>query len=62
VATLEQKVDHPHFGISQINSTLHTTTTIVCQILIESTPPKISTKFENSLLVAISSNTWQASN
>jgi hypothetical protein len=53
VATLKQKLDHTHFEISQTNSTLHTTTTIVCQILYESTPPKFISKFENFLLVAI---------
>jgi hypothetical protein len=57
VATLKESVDHTHFEISQINSILHTTTTLTSQILFEALPPKIIAKFKNLFLSAITSNT-----
>jgi hypothetical protein len=53
VATFKQILDCAIFEILQINSNLHTTTTIVCQIIYESTPPKFTAKFENSFHAAI---------
>jgi hypothetical protein len=61
VATSKQILDYAIFGFSQINSIWHTTTTIVCQIIFESTPPKIFAKFKNISHAAIVSNTWWAS-
>jgi hypothetical protein len=60
VATFKQIQDYAHFEFLQTNLILHTTTTIVSQILYESTPPKIIAKCQNSSLAAIVSNTWQA--
>jgi hypothetical protein len=57
VATLKQKLDHTLFGFLQTTSILHTTTTIVFQLLYESTPPKIFAKFKNYSFSAITTNT-----
>jgi hypothetical protein len=60
VGTFKQIQDGAKFEISQTNSILHPTTTIVCQILYETTPPKFKPKFKIFLLAAIVSNTWWA--
>jgi hypothetical protein len=57
VATFKQILDCAIFEILQINSNLHTTTTIVCQLIYESNPPKFITKFQNKSLEAIWSST-----
>jgi hypothetical protein len=59
VATLNQREDHPHFGFSQNNTILSTTTTLL-QILFKYTPPKRFAKFKQKFHAAISSNTLQA--
>jgi hypothetical protein len=58
VATSNQ--DHAILGFSQTSFFLHTTTTNMCQILIESHPPKSLAKFKNKVLSAILTNTWWA--
>jgi hypothetical protein len=60
VATFNQIQDYANFGFSQNHPFLHTTTTNMCHLLIESLPPKRIAKFKNYFLSAILSNTLWA--
>jgi hypothetical protein len=65
VATLNQREDRLKFETLQTSTILHTTTTILLQIIFKSNPPKRFEKFKYFLHAAISSNTlcakiWKA--
>jgi hypothetical protein len=57
VATLNQREDHLKFETLQTTTILHTTTTILLQIIFKPTPPKRFEKFKLFLHAAIVSNT-----